>query len=238
MTESKTLYYSIEKDIKERVHSGEYKAGDPLPTESEMCKSYSVSRVTVRKAIEALIEDGVVERAFSKTPRIKQDAVPRSINRMSGLSEDLAQSGIKCSTFILQHEIVEADDSLARKLDLEEGAPLHLIERLRYANGNPLCYQKLYLNDQLCSGLDPNDLVSQSLYYVLETQYGLKIKNCTQKISSCLSSYRICALLELKEATAMLRVSNQSYLDTGACFEYSENYYVGGSYQVSVVLTR
>ncbi len=238
MTVNKTLYYVVEKDIKDKIQRGEYKAGDMLPTESEMCAQYNVSRVTVRKAIEGLIEDGILERSFSKTPRVKQTAVPRNINKMGGLSEDLKRSGIMCSTFILKAELMEPNDSIAEKMNLEEDEHVYLLERLRYANGQPLCYQKLYLKASLCPNLNNENLANKSIYQVLEQKYGLKISHCEQQISACSSSYRICALLELKEATPMLKVCNTGFLEDGTCFEHSDNYYVGENYQVSVILTR
>ncbi len=93
MSEYKPLYYLVECKLKEKIESGVYKPGDVLPVESELCAEYNVSRITIRKAISRLEEEGLIEHQFSKTPRVKKNAIHRHANRMRGLSEELAQIG-------------------------------------------------------------------------------------------------------------------------------------------------
>lgn len=234
----KPLYCIIANDIKEKVEKGEYEAGNLLPTESELCEIYGVSRITVRKSMERLEEENVIERPFSKTPMIKKAAIPRDINQLRSLSEDLALAGTKCSNYILKAEETTADERLAGKMGVSEGEPLYLIERLRYGNGDPLCYQTTYLLKRLCPGFIDMDLAKSSIYHLLESKYHLEIANCEEKISACTSSYRISALLELPEHSAILKVVCLGYLKDKTCFEYSINRYVGDNYQVTVTLSR
>ena len=221
MSKKKPLYSAIVDDLQKRIAEGEYQPGENLPTESELCEQYNVSRITVRKAISCLEEEGVIDHPFSKTPCVKKNSIPRHINYMRGLSEDLMREG-----------------TLAESLEVPVGEPLYYIERLRYGNGEPLCYQSLYLVARFCPGLLDEDLVKGSIYALLENKYGMKIDHCVQNITACISSYRICALLELADRTAMLKVTNTGYLQTGECYEYAQNYYVGGTYTISVELSR
>lgn len=238
MEQHRPLYKVLADDIKEKILCGEYKPGSLLPIEAELCRNYQVSRITVRRALETLADEDLVERSFSKTPQVKSHAIPRNINRLTGLSEDLESHGAKCSNFLLKSEEVKADSFIASKMNVEVGESLYLVERLRYSNGVPLCYQKTYFLAKTCQGLLDDDLAKQSIYRLLEKKYGLTIGNSDQIISACIASFRICALLELSDATAMLKVVNTGYLQDGTCFEYSTNYYVGESYNISVTLSR
>lgn len=238
MKQHSPLYKMLADDIKEKIACGEYKAGSLLPTEAELCRNYQVSRITVRRALEALAEDNLVERTFSKTPHVKAQTIPRNINRLTGLSEDLESQGTKCSSFVLKSEEIKADETIALKMGVEVGESLYLVERLRYGNGVPLCYQTTYFLAKTCQGLLDDDLAKQSIYGLLEKKYGLKIGNSEQTISACIASFRICAMLELPDKTAMLKVENTGRLQDGTCFEYSTNYYVGDSYRITVTLSR
>ena len=157
--------------------------GDVLPTENSLCEEYGASRVTIRRSIKELIDEGVLERGHGKTARVVCESVPRSLNRLGGLKEQLSASGIKCSSFILDSEIVRAEGKVGEAMKLPPEESLYKIERLRYANGKPLCYQLLYLPVRLCPDLDVQKLVNTSLYEIIEKEYGLKILDAVQELS-------------------------------------------------------
>lgn len=238
VSKSKPLYYLVECKLKEKIEKGVYKPGDVLPVESELCAEYNVSRITIRKAISRLEEEGLIEHQFSKTPRVKKNAIQRRANYMRGLSEELAQSGILCSSYVLKAEQQDANEDVAERMGIEQGEKLIYIERLRYGNGEALCHQTMYLREKYCPDLLSLDLTGNSIYAMLEDQYNLPIATCKQTITACMSSYRLCALLELPERTAMLKVTNLGYLKDGSCFEYALNYYIGGNYEMSVEMSR
>ena len=234
----KPLYYKVKEDIKDKILNGQYNAGDFLPTESGLCEEYKVSRVTIRRAIDELIGENILERVFGMTAKVKGVPIPRSLNHLSGLYEEMTKAGIKMSSFILSSEKTRVNEALSEKLGLPADDEVHEIERLRYANGDPLCYQKIYIPVALCAEIDIDKLAKGSLYEIIEKDYGYKISNAYQTISACMSSYKIAALLELKDVTCMLKVSRITYLDTGECIEYSENYYVSERYELSMTLNR
>ena len=133
---------------------------------------------------------------------------------------------------------MEASEEVASEMKLPAGERVLKIERLRYANEKPLCYQVVYLSERLCGTLDPARLVSQSLYKILEQEMGIRIKRADQVIQSVMSTYRITALLELPEQTSMLFVKRIAYTDEEECLEYSESFYVGSRYNLTMSLFR
>jgi GntR family transcriptional regulator len=235
---SRPLYFIIKEDIKEKILNGKYKSGDVLPTENSLCEEYKSSRVTIRRAINELIQENVLERGFGMTARVKSSPVPRSLNHLGGLQEELTQAGIMCFSYILNSDIIKADNILAEKMSLPVGEELYIIERLRYANSNPLCYQTIYLPVILCPDLDVKNLTKVSLYETIEKHYGLKISYAKQTIHACMANYKVAALLELNDLTCMLKINRTAYLDTNQCIEYSESYYVSDRYELSMTLNR
>lgn len=232
------MYYVVKEAIKKQIKEGLLTPGDFLPTEGELCETYQVSRVTVRRAIEELVEEGILKRDHGKTATVAPKSIPRSLNRLGGLHEELTKAGIKCSSYLLNAKETEADEKLSDSMGIEVGTPLYRIERLRYADGNPISHQILYIIKELCPELEFSALTSTSLYELFEKQYHLNIDYALQSISSTLSSYKQAALLELPERTCMLCVKRTTYLKNKQCIEYSESYYVANRYNLSMTLQR
>lgn len=231
------LYYTIKTDIKNKIKKGEYKPGDMIPTERALCDHYDVSRVTIRKAIDELINENVIERSFGKTAIVKPEQVRRDINKLTGLYEELKAAGIMCSTYTLSNSIVRASEKTAAKMGISEGDKLAKICRIRYADGKPLCYQKSYINAEYCPGLENADLNSGSLYGIMESEYGLRITDAVQSIGACMPSFRIAALLKIRQEP-MLKIKRTAYLENGECLELSYSYYIAERYNLTMKLKR
>lgn len=232
------LYLQVKKDLLNQINSQELNPGDVLPTEEWLCNAYQVSRVTVRKAIEELLRDGVVERDFSKAARVAHKRMTRSLNHLDGLYEELSKNGFKPSSYILRSQQMQADETLAGALGIAAGDPVLYIDRMRYADDQPICQQIIYLNAALCPGLDPKELIRKSLYETLEKQFGLKIDYAKQTIDATTATIKQAALLEMEERSNVLKVTRNTYLKSGACVEYSESFYVACRYHLSMTLYR
>ena len=115
------LYYTVKEDLKDQIRKGELKKGEVIPTEKMLCEEYQASRVTIRRAIEELIEEGVLERGFGKTATVKFDRVPRKVNNLTSLQEEMEKIGVKCTSFILNSEVMEASEEVASEMKLPAG---------------------------------------------------------------------------------------------------------------------
>lgn len=238
MTRSKPLYCIIKEDIHNKIENGVYKPGDSMPTEMMLCEEYSSSRVTIRKALNELIGEGVLERGFGKSARVKKEQVPRSLNHLDGLYEELTKRNIRCSTYFLSREEISVPAEVANKLGMQEKEAVFKIERLRYANGQMLCYQIFYLPKYVCPDLDVTDIPNGSLYSYLEEKHGIFYTEAIQSISAVISNHRMTALLELPEKTCLLKVSRTAFTDKKECAEYSETYYIASRYSLTMTLKK
>lgn len=232
------LYYQIADDIKRRIADDELKPGDKLPTEQWLIEAYGVSRITVRRALSELIADGTVERTRGYGPVVAQPKLNRQVLRLTGLHEELAKAGLAPTSKIHGVARKPAQGTVARQLGLEEGETVLSFHRLRLADGQPIATQVIYMPDALCPGLDPNRLERDSLYRIIEQEYGLVIDYANQTVGVKVPGRRLAEELQLTECVGLLQMSRTTYLKTRQAIEYTQIYYVPGRYEISMSLYR
>ncbi len=233
------LYVQTKEAIKQKIDEKVYRPGSILPTESELCEVFQVSRVTIRKAVGELLDEGVLVRGYARRLMVKDVVLSRGIgNELNSLQEELEQRGKKCFSYILTFEVEDISPELAEAMNLPEESKVIHIERLRYADDIPLCYQKLYLNYELCKDLDEKLIRTHSLYSTLENDLNIKIYKAEQSVTATVASYKVAAMLELPNRESIILITRRGYTDQEICFEYSETQYVASRYSLTMTLWR
>lgn len=228
------LYYQLREILEEKIHNGEYKAGEKMPTEAELSKVYNVSRVTVRKTIEDMIVDGVLTRNRSESPRVAYPKVNREFNKLSGLSGELGTKHHFTSS-ILSMSRREASKKEAVHMGLEEGTEILVMRRLRFVEGDPLAVQDVYLNLKYCEGIHVDELKEGSLYKQFE-RLQLPINNAVQTISARKANPEEAKLLQIHPGDAILDMRRTTYLDNKEILEYSETAFLAEKYYITMTL--
>ncbi|WP_316980333.1 GntR family transcriptional regulator [Shumkonia mesophila] len=232
------LYYQIADDIKARIAKEELKPGDKLPTEQWLLEVYNVSRITIRRALSELIAAGIVDRVRGRGPVVANRKFNRRVLNLTGLQEELSNAGLVSTSRVSNISRKPGKALDARHLELEDGEMVLSFCRIRYGNGQPIASQVIYLPDALCPGFDPMRLENDSLYRILEDDYGLKIDYANQTLGVKVPSKKQLAALELRDATGLLQMARTTYLDTGRVIEFTEICYVPGRYEISMCLYR
>lgn len=163
------FYHQLKVRLRTQIQHGQLRVGDPLPGELRLCEQYAVSRTVVRQALVELEFEGLIDRVkgrgtFVATPKTAQGLV----QSFSGQFEDLAFRGVHLRSEVRRLEAVGADDQVAEQLDLAEGAPITLLERLRYVDDEPRVLAVTYLPIELLEVLQHSDLENGSLYTVMD----------------------------------------------------------------------
>ena len=140
------LYHQISEAILEPIRNGDLKPGDPIPTEQELIKTYGVSRITVRRAIYELENQGYVIRRQGLGTYVAPSGVRRGAANLSGFSEEIASWGMKPESKLIALRREPASASLAGRFEVPEGHPIWYIERLRYADRLIIALNVSYLN--------------------------------------------------------------------------------------------
>lgn len=233
------LYYQLKELLLEMIENEELKPGDPVPPERELCKQHNISRMTARKAVMALANEGLVYReqgrgTFVSTPKINQ-----KISKLQGFTEKMKNKGVRAKTKLLSFKVKKATKDNRKHLALLEGESKVIeIKRLRYVNDEPFSIEIVWLPYDLCPDLTREKLDGFSLYKILEEKYGYKLKYAKQTIEPIMmDEYESDLLNQNKKALALL-FRRTTYLENGRIIEYTKAIYRGDKYKYEIRLDR
>jgi len=209
------------------------RVGDPVPSERELADSLDVSRMTARRALAALREEGRVERSvgrgtFVSAPRIKMPI------RLSSFTEDMRARGFTPGSHTLSFATTAPDDAAA-VLDLGTGEQVHVIRRLRTADGVPMAIEVVTLAAGLAPELTERDLENGSLYAVLAERHGIVFDGGEQTVRARSATPEEAGLLHMPAQAAILHLTRTSTW-RGRTVEYTVSSYRGDRYELSTAI--
>lgn len=236
------LYYQLENLLREQITSGAFAAGDRLPTESQLIKQYSVSRITVRQALATLADEGLIERrqgrgTFVAERRTQRKSFDGTIH-LTGSLDELIGMGINTPVKVLEMNRVEADPHEAEILGLKPGDPLYRLKRLRSRDGQPYSLIVNYLPEEIGAKLDREELSSGALLQMLESKFGFKLRDARQHITAALADPYVAGLLNVRIGAPLLSIARTVFADDGRPLEYVHTLYRSDLYGYTVYLTR
>ncbi len=159
------LYQQLVELIKEQIATGKLKENDRLMTEIELSKVYDVSRITVRKAIEVLVEEDILEKCQGVGTFVAGKKLNRIVNNFLGFTEICEYDGKKASTDLLAAELADATANMINKLELSDNEKVIRIVRLRKCEGIPVILEENFFSTKYAYLL-AEDLTG-SLYEIL-----------------------------------------------------------------------
>jgi GntR family transcriptional regulator len=170
---SKPLYLQIYEELCDLLHTGAFKQGDRFPTELELVERYSVARITVRRAIAEMVQEGRLVRQAGKGTFVAAHKIERQLVDVSSFTERIRALGSQPSSQVIEVKTTPATARLARELEINIEAPVFTLVRLRFSDDAPVAIETSYLSLRRCPGLENHDLSQVSLYRVLREEYGL-----------------------------------------------------------------
>jgi GntR family transcriptional regulator len=211
--------------------------GSLLPSERDLSERFQVARGTVRRALQALHDDGLLQRrqgsgTFAAGPQWVKPFVLRSF------SEDMIERGLVPSSRLLGARQLTAGATLAQRLKVSPGAAVHELRRLRLANQEPMALETSFLAAGRLPGFDPQQLAQRSLYAVLEQQYGIVLRSAAQQIAATVLSEDEARLLEVPAFSPALLVERQVMSTAGEVVEYGKSLYRADRYRFEVNVAR
>jgi GntR family transcriptional regulator len=215
--------------------SRELGPGSMIPSERELMERYAVSRSTVRKAIETLIADGVLQRAHGKgtfvsTPRLE------SRLHLASFSQDMRRRGLTPSTRLLVVDSGVPPREVARSLALTPRGRAWRIERVRLADGVPIAVERGWYAQKPLPDLDREDLTA-SLYEIFTRRYRLTIDRAEQTLWSEGADQALGRLLDAPVHTPLLVFRRESSAG-GVPLEHVVSHYRGDRYQLHMSLSQ
>lgn len=220
-------YKQIKEDIVEDILSGVYEPGDMIPRQSDYAKTYNVSRLTVRKAIDDLVMKGILQTEKGKGTFVQELATKAySYRRAVGFSSNVGSYKAKVHSKVVNIEEIIADKPLASRLDIEEGSTVVRIERLRYINEVCVCFQKSYIAKERVAHIDfiMEDLNHNSLYAILRNKADITLSYVDERFRAIRASKEISSYFKVEEGDPILYVHRITYDNSGNPIELCKNY--------------
>ena len=213
------LYLQLAGRLAEDIHSGRFKPDEALPSERALAEALDVSRVTARKAIDRLVEQGLVVRRHGSgnyiVPRLEQ-----ALNRLTSFSEELRERGFQPSSRWLARTLVAATPEEQLALGLAPGAKVARLERLRLADGSVMSYELSVLPS---AALPDPAQVHDSLYAHLAAR-GQAPRRAQQQLRALNADARLAGLLGVPPGQALLHITRIGFDASDRAVELTQSY--------------
>ncbi len=228
------LYYQVASRLQELIEKGEIGVGARIENEVDLAERLGVSRPTTRRAIQYLVERGMLVRKRGVGTQVVHPKVRRPVE-LSSLYDDLLHSDRTPRTEVLDLKVVPASQEIAAALEMAPGAEVTWIERLRYAGGEPLALMHNAIPADLIR-LTERDLAEHGLYELLR-RAGFVPRIATQVIGARSASAIEARTLQEKRGASLLTMTRTAWDAGGRVLEYGSHLYRASRYSFELNLS-
>jgi DNA-binding GntR family transcriptional regulator len=227
------LYFQVSRRLEEAVDQGDLLPGERLPNEIEFAQALAISRPTMRRALDDLVEKGLLTRKQGVGTRVASAQVRRRV-ALTSLYEDLAGSGRRPQTRVLRLNPQHVDRHAARTLGEAADQPLVYLERLRLADGRPLAIMHNWLPPRFAD-ITADDLAEQGLYQLLG-QRNARPAVARQRITAQPAGTAEARLLETKRNAPLISMQRTAFDAAGHPIEFGDHLYRADLYAIEVTV--
>jgi len=235
MTESK--YLIVQNQLKEKMQQGTFKIGDYLPSENEMCAQYSITRTTVRKALDELLKEGFIEKQHGKGSRVRERRKSLGLLTVKGFSEAVGKNFQ--TVFLQKPMIAEWSSEIVLPVDKTDLAgECIFFERLRLVDDEPVMIEKNWLPERALPLLIKTEFIDGSFFKTLSRNYLIEIIGSEHELRSESANQTVASLLNIQKGEPVLHISIVFRTSNPQLNIYSElycntkKYPVGNSYSL------
>ncbi|MCR2821477.1 GntR family transcriptional regulator [Lederbergia panacisoli] len=193
------LYHQLKELLKESIEKDGVKPGDKMPSENELCTQFNISRNTAKKAIEDLVQEGVLKRIKGKGTFIAKPKLEQSLTGFYSFSKVMQESGLESKDIMIDLKVVKPTTKVMRILQLHRNDKVIELKRLRCANNEPIILETSYIPERLVQGISTKDIQNSSLYDVMEKTFGIMVAKAKEVFEPILIQEYESKYLEVKE---------------------------------------
>lgn len=226
------LYIQIASDLKFKIHSGEWEVEDQIPTEFELCNIYDVSRITIRKAIDQLVNEGLLyrKRAVGTFVQSKEVEVKEVI--VKSFTQEMNDLGRKVHTLKARIEKKTASAKIANFLNIKEGDPVLNLQRVFGTEDLAFAFFDTYFTFEPDFSTDAKEYYG-SFYEYLKT-FDIVVDSIKEYVEAIEPSEQLIEALKINEHTPILKRVRITQQLGKEFHEYSECFYIGSEYRYYV----
>ncbi|MFV0347736.1 MAG: GntR family transcriptional regulator [Halodesulfovibrio sp.] len=230
---SETKYLKIYNWLSDQISNKTFKPGDKIPNESELAEMFNVHRMTVRNAVDKLMENYMLIKIRGKGTFLLSESkttLTKSLEDITSYYDDTIKAGLTPRYKTLEVQIIEQDSYIGKKLGLDIGEPVVFIKRLMLANEIPMVIEYCYLPENLFPDILDKKL-NTILYKVIREEYGMKLMHSSQEIGAILPTEKDRKILKISNTCACIQVEGIVFNEFGHAVEYTKSIYRGDKYK-------
>jgi GntR family transcriptional regulator len=223
--DNRPLYQQLERALRTAIESGHLVPEDALPAERDLATDFGVSRITVRKAIDGLVQEGLLVRRQGSGTFVR-GRVEKNFSKLTSFSEDMRARGRTPHSVWLKRSNGTVTPEEAMSLRSSPGTPVFRFHRIRYADDAPMALERATV---LADCLPSIDAVESSLYEALERS-GHRPVRALQRLRAVLFDAEKAELLAARANDPGLLVERIGFDREGRAIEFSQSWYRGDTY--------
>ena len=230
---SASLYLQLQDSLRQRITSHKLVAEDAIPTERELAEEFNVSRITVRKAVDGLVYEGLLTRRQGAGTFVAT-RVEKSYSKMSSFTEDMISRGRVPSSKWLSKSSGSVNPEEAMTMGLSPGSLVYRFNRMRFADGTSMGLDYATVPGDCLPSLES---VNDSLYEALE-QFGTRPIRALQRLRAVAFNAEQAGLLDIPVGSPGLLIERRGFLADGRPAEFTQSYYRGDAYDLMSELSH
>jgi GntR family transcriptional regulator len=231
------LYHRVYLLLRQAIAEGAWPPDQPMPGEHELAEIHGVSRITVRRALQRLEQEGLVLRRRGAGTYARPPQPPKQRENLRGLLENLLVMGLRTRVKLISFAYVAAPGDVAAALEIPAGAIVQKSVRLRSMKGVPFSHLTTWVPQEIGSLYRAEDLATRPLLQLLE-DVGARAVRAEQVISAKLADSSVASLLRVEPGSALLWVRRQVRDEADRVIEAIEALYRPDMYEYQIAMVR
>lgn len=204
------LYYQLKESIRKKILSKEWKVGSKIPTETEICQACGLSRITVRKALEELQNEGYLHKIQGRGTFVQKNAIEQKLSKFYSFSDELKRKGLEEHAELIAFERMYAEGCLEKRLEVEPGAQVYSIERVRFIDDEAYAVEQSYIPLEFAPGLTGEMVRDNGLYKSLRS-FGTYLDSAVEQFSARNLTAQEAHMLGAREGDAAISLRRITY---------------------------
>jgi GntR family transcriptional regulator len=231
-------YVQIAEILQSLIVTSALAEGASLPSERVLCQHFGVSRMTLRQALDILERKELIRSRQGRGTFVQARQIEKHQQEFRSFSEEMAQRGSVVSSRLIELKVCTPEPKVQEFFGVSSADRVYQIERLRLADGVPVVLETVQILVARCPDLARFDMEKDSLYRILEKEYGIHLVRSVEEIGAVAPAARTRMLLELKGSTPVLEIHRRTYADGDQPVEYACSRHRGDRYRAVVHSAR
>jgi GntR family transcriptional regulator len=235
---SRYKYVAVRDSLRDQIMHGGFAEDGKLPSESALRARFGVSRVTVRLALDALRQAGLIEGRQGKGYFVRRLPAVQDLGRLQGFGEMMAPLGLDVRSEVVEVAELPASAELQKALQLERSARVVRISRVRIAGGAPLSYDVSHFPIDVGRRLEHLDLGHADIFALLERDLGIELGYADVSLSVAIADGRLAGRLGVRPGDPLVLIMRLTHDREGRPIDFERLYVRPDAFQFRVRVPR